>query len=201
MIKVMIEIKELNDNTISLNKEDYSKYTLDIISQRDNGNRSPFAIDLVSNVNIITANTVGNSSLNIEIDTPNVLNEEYIILKNMQGDRAKITILPNTYFTMEKEYKFKITKKVYEDDGSLMIKILSKMNDEEIGWDCTYDGKPMEYFIKPKFSDKGEYVRIKPAVTVVNDFTALLKFTQKQSGNVIRLEVYNTPDGIKKKEE
>lgn len=194
----MIEVK---DNVIQLSKEEHSKYTLNIISQRDNGNRSPFAIDLVSNTNTITANTIGNSSLNIEIDTPNVLNEEYIILKNMQGDRTKITILPNKYYTMVKEYKFKITKKVYEDDGSLKIKILSKMNDEEIGWDCIYDGKPMKYFIEPKFSDKGEYVTITPAVTVASNFMALLKFKQKQSGNVIRLEVYNTPYGIKKKED
>lgn len=195
----MIEVK---DNIIELSKEEHSKYTLDVISQRDNGNKTPFAVDLVSNTNVISANVIGSSNmLIIEIDTPNVLNEEYIILKNMQGDRAKITILPNKYYTMEKEYKFKITKKVYEDDGSLKIKILSKMNDEEIGWNCTYKGKPMEYFINPKLSDKSEYVTIAPAVTVVSDFTAILEFTQRGSGNVIRLEVYNTPEGIKKKED
>ena len=195
----MIEVK---DNIIELSKEEHSKYTLDVISQRDNGNKTPFAVDLVSNTNVISANVIGSSNmLIIEIDTPNVLNEEYIILKNMQGDRAKITILPNKYYTKEKEYKFKITKKVYEDDGSLKIKILSKMNDEEIGWNCTYKGKPMEYFINPKLSDKSEYVTIAPAVTVVSDFTAILEFTQRGSGNVIRLEVYNTPEGIKKKED
>ena len=194
----MIEVK---DNIIELSKEEHSKYTLDVISQRDNGNKSPFAIDLVSNTNVISANVIGSNMLNVEIDTPNVLNEEYIILKNMQGDRTKITILPNKYYTMEKEYKFKITKKIYEDDGSLKIKILSKMNDEEIGWNCTYEGKPMEYFINPKLSDKSEYVTIAPAVTVASDFIAILEFTQRGSGNIIRLEVYNTPEGIKKKED
>jgi hypothetical protein len=194
----MIEIK---DNIIELSKEEHSKYTLDVISQRDNGNKSPFAVDLVSNTNVISANVIGSNMLNIEIDTPNVLNEEYIILKNMQGDRTKITILPNKYYTMEKKYKFKITKKTYEDDGSLKIKIISKMNDEEIGLDCTYDGKPMEYYINPRHSDNGEYVTIIPAVKVVSNFTTMLEFTQRGSGNVIRLEVYNTPEGIKKKED
>ena len=95
---------------------------------------------------------------------------------------------------MDKTYTFKLTSKKFLDDGSLRIKIFSKMNDMELGWKCTYDGKPMEYSISTRESDKGENVTIKPISTILSEFTTVIEFAQDESNNVIRLVLTNTPE-------
>ena len=72
--------------------------------------------------------------------------------------------------------------------------MLSKVNDEEIGWTCTYDGKPMDYIISPYESDKGEYVSISPIVSIISEFDSVIEFTQIESNNKIRITLTNMPN-------
>lgn len=192
----MLYIKELENNTIDLNtNEAYYEFT--VISKDANNRNKTYSIDLVSNDAILVKKY--DTILSIEIDIESILKEEYIILSNTLDERIRITILPSTYQIMDKNYKFKITKRTYNEDGSIKVKILSTVNDMELGWRCSYDGKPMSYSISPMSNDEGCYVTITQAATVVSEFDSLIKFTQDESGNEIKLVLHNTPEGIKKK--
>ena len=189
----MLYIEDLENNIIQLDESLESEYSFKVLSQNNNGSPSPFVVKFISSENISARIEYGNV-LNLYIENAMILNEEYIFLRNTVGDTIRIAVIPSPYHTMDKTYTFKLTSKKILDDGSLKLKILSKVNDMEIGWKCTYDGKPMEYSISPFESDKGEYVVVKPMATVLSEFTALLEFTQDESGNIIRLSLTNTPE-------
>lgn len=192
----MIYIEGLKENIINLN-DNKSQYEFNVISKDSNGKTKAYDIDVITNdsINIHKYGDV----LSVEIEIGNILKEEKIILTNVLDEKLEIKVIPNAYCIMDKTYKFKITKKIFQDDGSLKIKILSMVNNMETSWRCTYDGKPMRYVIDPLTSQNSCYVTIKPNVKVLNNFTSLLEFTQLESGETIRLNVYNTPEGIKKK--
>lgn len=192
----MLYIEELKDNIIDLNDE-ITHYEFNVVSLNDRDRYKPY--DVVWNTNdSIIINKYGNT-LVIDIDIESILKEETIILENTQNDKFKIKVLPNSFTIMEKIYKFKITKRTYQDDGSLRVKILSTLNDMEIGWKCTYDGKPINYSIEPLSSDESGYVTIKPIDNILSDFDTVIEFTQDKSKEKISLTIHNTPDGIKKK--
>lgn len=194
----MFYIEELKKDSLVLEKDKFFNYKLTIISVSDNGKSSPFAIDVVSSPYITAYISEGNI-LVINADTPNIKGEEFVILRNTNKESIRLTIIPNNYYTMDKVFKFKITNYSELDDGSIKIKIFSKVNDIELGWKCIYDGKPMTYVITPMKSDKGTHVTITPNATIVNEFTSVIIFKQDESDKEIRFEILNTPNGIHKK--
>jgi hypothetical protein len=187
----MIYIEGLDDNTIRLEKEASSYYSFKVVSQKPNGKPMPFVINFVSSKHINAE--IKGDILSIDINSSRILQEETVTLINTLGERCKIMVIPNEYFTMEKTYTFKITSKKLLEDGSLKLKIFSKVNDMEIGWECTYDGRPMEYEITPFESEVGEHVIIKPKAEILNEFESLIEFTQKESNKVIKISLTNTP--------
>ena len=192
----MLTIKDLKDNTINL--DDYqSEYKLVVVSKDKKNIPRAFDVTLVTS-DFIEVKKYG-TTLVINIDVDNIQKEEIIMLTNVLKEKLIIKVLPNSFVTMKKTYKFKITKRIYQEDGSLKVKILSLVNDMEIGWRCTYDGKPISYSIEPLSSDKSCYVTIKPIDKVLSEFDTLFEFTQDKSNETIRLSVHNTLEGIKKK--
>ena len=188
----MLYIKDLENNIIQVDESSESDYSFSIISENNNGSSSPFVVKFISSDDISARIEYGNI-LNIHITNYKILKEEYIFLMNTVGDNIRITVIPNPYHTMEKKYTFKITSKKYLEDGSLKLKILSKMNENEIGWKCTYNGRPMQYGIIPFESKVGEHVIIEPKAEILNEFDALVEFTQNESNNVIKILLTNTP--------
>ena len=195
----MFEIKGIKDNIIDLGGIKEYNENFEVASFNDNGKRMPFSIDLVT-TDSITVNAFGVSSINIEIDVSNIIQEEYITFKNILGETLVITIKPNSYFTNDRVYKFKISKTEFNDNGEVKIRILSKVNGEEIGWKCIYDGRPISYVITPMESDKSEYVTIKSMSQMFINFVSTLTFQQNESGEIITFKINNTPEGMKKNE-
>ena len=195
----MIKIEDLKDNIISLVKTEDNVFEKEftVTSKKSNGSVIPFSVEIVSS-NYIQANTFGTNGLKLVVDTPNIQKDEYIIIKNSKNERTKLIFKPNPYFTMERKYKFKITRESIDKDGKLKLKILSKVNDMELGWKCTYMGQPISYDIAPINSNKSDYVIISNKVgnIILSDFHSLFKFTQNESNNVIRYQLHNTPNGI-----
>lgn len=188
----MLYIEELKDNVLHLDKAEELYYNFTVVSKKENGRTIPFYLEYVSDDNI-NVKIVYGANLLINVNPSLVLKEERITLKNTDGEYFLIDIVPNDYYVMEKTYSFKITSKKILEDGSLKLKIFSKVNGMEIGWECTYDGKPMKYEITPFNSDSGEHVIIKPMVTILNEFDAIIEFTQKESGKTIKISLKNTP--------
>ena len=150
---------------------------------------------MVSNPNI-SISAFGVNSINITIDVEAIVNDEFIVLKNAYEEELRIDIKPNEYFVNDRDYKFKITKSELLENGDLKLKILSKVNNEEMGWRCTYFGQPIEYTVAPMESDKSCYVTITPISHLLIDYETLFKFQQEESGEEIAYVVKITPNGI-----
>lgn len=189
----MFYIEGLKNNTIQVEKGEYFEYEYKIVSKKENGRPAPFSLKFVSsdkvNVKIVHGDTI-----KIEIEPQRILTEENIVLGNSIGETIKIAIIPNEYYLMERTYTFKITSKKLLDDGSLKLKIFSKVNDMEIGWKCTYDGKPLSYSITPFESEVGDYVIVTPKSVNLIELDTLIEFTQDESKNTIALILTNTPN-------
>ena len=198
----MFTIKEFEEkktksqsNVIDLNGlKEYSD-NFEVLSFTENGKRIPFHVDLVSNPNI-SISAFGVNSINITIDVEAIVNDEFIVLKNAYEEELRIDIKPNEYFVNDRDYKFKITKSELLENGDLKLKILSKVNNEEMGWRCTYFGQPIEYTVTPMESDKSCYVTITPISHLLIDYETLFKFQQEESGEEITYIVKITPNGI-----
>lgn len=191
----MFTIKDLKDNTINLDGlKEYSN-DFEVLCLNERGKRIPFYIDFVSS-EYISVSTFGVNLINISIDVEYVLNEEYIILRNIYGTRIRITILPNPYFVDDREYKFKITKTEVKDSKSIKIRIFSKVNKSEIGWKCIYDGKPLSYTIAPRENSKSGYVNITLNDNVLVEYDSHIMFMQDESGEQIDLKIKNSPNGV-----
>jgi hypothetical protein len=105
-----------------------------------------------------------------------------------------IVFRKNIAITSPKAYKFGITKKT-TDGRKTRIRILSKEDNNEIGWKCTYDGKPLNYSINPRESDTSSYVDIELMYELfVNNIPTVLEFTQNKSCEVIELRLNQTND-------
>jgi len=194
----MLYIENIENNSIFLDGYDGNEIELKVMSRNARNVKKHFVIDYVSSPNIV-AYTLGGDSIKIEYEPREVTDNAFIILKNTLGETMRLTIVPKLFYSMEKTFKFKISSYKELEDGSIRLKLLSKVNDMEIGWKITYDGKPMTYIISPMESDKGDYVTIKPNATIVNDFTSVIIFKQDESDEEIRFEILNTPNGIMRK--
>lgn len=189
----MLYIEGLENNQIKLEKSTDLTYSFKVVSKKPNNRPIPFFVEHISNENITTKITFGDT-IDIYTDASLIEKEEFIVLSNTIGEFFRIKIIPNEYYTMERTYSFKITSKKFLDDGSLELKVFSKVNDEEIGWKCTYDGKPMSYTISPLDSTESKHVHIVPNGEIMAEFKVLVEFTQDESDNKIRLLLTNTPE-------
>lgn len=195
----MIRIDNIPDNTISLDgvtDETYAK-SVQVVSEDNNGHQVPFSVDVVS-TGCIDVSPNGADEMLVSIRTEGIENNEFVTFRNANGDKARIDILPNPYIIMEKGYVFKATSKRVSKDGSLKISLSSKMNGGEMGWKCTYDGKPLPYEVEPMSDDGSCTVTIRNGnvSNISGRFTSLFEFTQNESGNVIRALVNNSGDGM-----
>lgn len=169
------------------------KISLHVVSKGKNGNYLPWGIELVS-CNLLTATTSSYDYLDVAYDRDNIDESCFILLGNYNKERFKISVVPKKQPLTSAEldlYKFKITKKTTEGKKT-RIKILSKgMDNEEIGWKCTYDGKPLNYSISPMESDKSDYVDIELTDEVYTDVDSVIEFTQDTTGKMISLPLHN----------
>lgn len=189
----MFYINGLEDNTIRLPKSKSMRYEFKVVSTNSDGKKIPFTFECIT-TDLIQAGIIYGDTLIIDVNPPLIKNTEAISLVNEDEEYLIIEIIPNEYYMSDKVYNFKATSKKILEDGSLKLKILSKVNDMEIGWECTYNGRPMSYSITPFESDKGEYVTIKPTATILNEFKSIVEFTQNESEEKITFELTNTPE-------
>lgn len=193
----MFIINDLENNVIDLEGlKEYDK-EFEVLSLNDKGKRQPFSVELVTNENI-KISVLDVNIIKIIINVQAIVNEEFIVFKNYIGEKINISVKPNMYFVDDKEYKFKVTKSEIRENGDLRLKILSKVNGEEIGWKCIYNGKPVSYSITPMENTKSCFITIKLLSQLFVDYTSTLMFEQEESGEIIEYKIYNTPDGMKK---
>ena len=191
----MFTVKDLKDNVINL--DGLKEYNIDfeVLSLKESGKRIPFRVDLISTESI-KIRLFGVSSINIVIDVENILKDEYIVLKNTNNEKIIITVKPNEYYVNDRDYRFKITREEKTKDGDIRIRLMSKVNKSEIGWRCTYDGRPISYEITPMESNKSEYIKIKLKSKMLTEYNSVIIFQQEESGETVELKIKNTTDGM-----
>lgn len=184
MIKVNGIKKEF---VLDLNDFPYNEHKLKVSSKDEKGNAIPWDVELVSN-KIVKADRDMNSTLKITTDVEEMKSDSIVVIRNTAKEIFKITLKYNVVLTREKTYKFKITNKSTEGRKT-RIRILSKENNVDTEWECTYDGKPLSYVIKPMSSNKSGYVDIWMKDELYSRINTLIEFTQIKSGNVIKLKL------------
>ena len=189
MIKINGFEKEF---TLDLNEYPYDEHIINIDSKGEGETNIPWGVEMVS-CDLVTAKPGAGNTLNVNVDIDEVVNECFILLRNYAKERMKITIIPNTELSAPKTYKFRISKKS-TDGRKARVRILSKENGKEIGWSCTYNGKPYDYSIKPMKGNKSGYVDIVLLDEVLTTITSLIEFTQDNSGEVIKLVLKQSND-------
>lgn len=192
--EAMITVNEFEkEYVLDLNKVPYDEHTIKVHSKKSFGDRIPWGVEIVSSP-LVSAEIGAGDTLNISVDIENMKEESFILLKNYAKERIKIILKPNIKLTSSKTYKFRISKKT-ADGRKTRIRILSKENNSEIGWKCTYDGRPLNYTIKPMESGKSGYVDIELMDELfINNFHSVIEFTQDKSNEVIKLELNQEND-------
>jgi hypothetical protein len=184
----MIKINNIGKEFIlDLNDFPYNEHKLKVSSKDEKGNAIPWDVELVSN-KIVKADRDMNNTLKITTDVEKLKSDSIIVIRNTAKEIFKITLKYNVVLTREKTYKFKITNKSTEGRKT-RIRILSKENNVDTEWECTYDGKPLSYVIKPMSSNKSGYVDIWMKDELYSRINTLIEFTQIKSGNVIKLKL------------
>ena len=185
----MIFIKQIPTSIINLNGLKEYDWNFQVISKDKNKKDQSFFVSHISN-DAISIEQVGLDNINISIDVKNILKDEYFEITSINGETKLFTVKPNTFYTEDKDYKFKITKTEITKDGDLKIKIFSKVNKEEIGWKCTYKGEPIKFEITPLKKEKSSFVIIKLiSKLLVSQYDTIFEFTQNESNETITLKV------------
>lgn len=191
----MIFIKQIPNGIINLEGVKEYNWNFQVITKNKNGKDQSFFISYISN-DAISVETVGLNGINISIDVKNILQDEYFQITTINGETMLVTVKPNTSNTEEKIYRFELTKSEVIEKGSLKIRLLSKVNKKEIGWKCTYEGKPISYEITPLEKDKSGFVTIKLLSNLfVRHYDSSIIFTQNESEKTITLNVRAKRDG------
>ena len=192
----MFSIDNYKDSyELSLDDKPYNEHNLIIKSERNDGKQLPWGVDMVSDRNVIVK-PYGVNGLKIILDFEKLDKECFIILRNYAKEKIRIIIKPNWYVLHPREYKFKITRTSIEGK-KMKIKILSKEGENELGWECTYDGKPLNYSIEPFENNKSSYVYINLKDELFTNVTSMIEFTQNKSEKKIKLNLEQNNDEIK----
>ena len=191
----MFRINEIeNEFILDLNDYPYDEHSLTVTSEEGDGSHLSWGVEIVSS-NFISLEPIGVNTLNVNVDIENLKEESFVILRNYNNERIKLVIKPNILLTSPKEYKFKLTKKK-ANGRKVNIRILSKGNDNEVGWKCTYDGSPLNYSITPMESDGSSNVEIELLDELFTDISTVIEFTQNKSNEVIELKLNQSNDKI-----
>lgn len=182
----MIKIGDYDKEFIlDLNEIPYDEHEIHIDSRASNGRSLPWGVEIVSS-KLISATHGAGDSLNISVDVEKLKEDAFVLLRNYNKERLKIVVKHNSLLAADRAYKFRISKKS-TDGRKTRIRILSKADNDEIGWKCTYDGKPLNYSITPMRSDKSGYVDIEVLDELFTDVPSVIEFTQERSGEMIKL--------------
>ena len=189
----MISIdKKSGEYVLDLNEMPYDEHTIKVSSVNSNGENIPWGIEMMTN-DFISAEPGADNTLNVYVDVEHFTSDAFILLRNYEKERLKVIVKPNLMLSAPKTYKFRISKKS-TDGRKTKIRILSKENNNEIGWKCTYDGRPLNYSIVPMESDKSGYVNIEVIDELFTEIDSIIEFTQDRSGEVTILKLNQTND-------
>lgn len=176
---------------LDLNEIDGRETELLVVSKENDGVRhSLWGVDTKSSDNII-AEVVGNNTVYVSADTTYICDEEYFWLVNTNKDKYKVRILPSKKVIDEKIYDFEVKcNEDYEGESQTekMLNITSNVNGEELEWECTHNGFPLDFDVIPNKGKGNAEVLVYPTSEINGEANGFFEFTQEESGITVRLK-------------
>ena len=211
----MLNIDDLNDNILDLNKyNDGKNIVLNITSTYDEDNTyASWHISIPNNDTEFMSLTTSGSKLIINVDLENFKDSDSFTLSNKNGDILTVNVISNKKMSKPKRYALKIAKSsknkanksnlstsdkilCTNENGQFVIRfnVLSTINGKFTPCIVKYDGAPLSFDISlPTSNEEGSnicYLRL--LNKLVSDYTSVVVLGQEGSSNELTIEIKYT---------
>lgn len=208
----MLNIDDLNDNILDLNKyNDGKDIVLNITSTYDEDNTyASWHISIPNNDTEFMSLTTSGSKLIINVDLENFKDSDSFTLSNKNGDILTVNVISNKKISKPKRYALKIAKssknKANESilstsdeilctkENDIKFNVLSTINGKFTPCIVKYDGAPLSFDISLPTSNKegSNICSLSLLNNLVSDYTSVVVLGQEGSSNELTIEIKYT---------
>lgn len=208
----MLNIDDLNDNILDLNKyNDGKDIVLNITSTYDEDNTyASWHISIPNNDTEFMSLTTSGSKLIINVDLENFKDSDSFTLSNKNGDILTVNVISNKKMSKPKRYALKIARssknkanksnlstsdeivcKKENDQFSIIFNVLSTINGKFTPCIVKYDGAPLSFNISLP-TEGSNICSLKLLNKLVSDYTSVVVLGQEGSSNELTIEIKYT---------
>lgn len=211
----MLNIDDLNDNILDLNKyNDGKNIVLNITSTYDEDNTyASWHISIPNNDTEFMSLTTSGSKLIINVDLENFKYSDSFTLSNKNGDILTVNVISNKKMSKPKRYALKIARSsknkanksnlstsdemlcTKENDQFIIrFNVLSTINGKFTPCIIKYDGAPLSFDISlPTSNEEGSNIcSLRLLNKLVSDYTSVVVLGQEGSSNELTIEIKYT---------
>lgn len=211
----MLNIDDLNDNILDLNKyNDGKNIVLNITSTYDEDNTyASWHISIPNNDTEFMSLTTSGSKLIINVDLENFKDSDSFTLSNKNGDILTVNVISNKKMSKPKRYALKVAKSsknkanksnlstsdeilCTNENGQFIIRfnVLSTINGKFTPCIVKYDGAPLSFDISlPTSNEEGSNIcSLRLLNKLVSDYTSVVVLGQEGSSNELTIEIKYT---------
>lgn len=211
----MLNIDDLNDNILDLNKyNDGKDIVLNITSTYDEDNTyASWHISIPNNDTEFMSLTTSGSKLIINVDLENFKDSDSFTLSNKNCDILTVNVISNKKMSKPKRYALKIARSsknkanksnlstsdeilcTKENDQFIIrFNVLSTINGKFTPCIVKYDGAPLSFDISlPTSNEEGSNIcSLRLLNNLVSDYTSVVVLGQEGSSNELTIEIKYT---------
>ena len=211
----MLNIDDLNDNILDLNKyNDGKDIVLNITSTYDEDKTyASWHISIPNNDTEFMSLTTSGSKLIINVDLENFKYSDSFTLSNKNGDILTVNVISNKKMSKPKRYALKIARSsknkanksnlstsdemlcTKENDQFIIrFNVLSTINGKFTPCIVKYDGAPLSFDISlPTSNEEGSNIcSLRLLNNLVSDYTSVVVLGQEGSSNELTIEIKYT---------
>ena len=208
----MLNIDDLNDNILDLNKyNDGKNIVLNITSTYDEDNTyASWHISIPNNDTEFMSLTTSGSKLIINVDLEKFKDSDSFTLSNKNGDILTVNVISNKKMSKPKRYALKIAKssknkanksnlstsdkilcKKENDQFFIRFNVLSTINGKFTPCIVKYDGAPLSFDISLP-TEGSNICSLRLLNELVSDYTSVVVLGQEGSSNELTIEIKYT---------
>ena len=174
--------------TINLNNSKRKNYTVRVNSENENGTVIPWDV-IYSSSECINHKCSELNKLSLNFDLTNITKDEFIVIKNTNNEKAKITVKPNIEECNEKTYNFDILNYEILAKNKIKFNVLSNVKTivetKNVFWIVSYNGKPYNY----KVTKKDDSIILELIDIVFSDIYSLFELEQSETKTKIKIKL------------
>lgn len=192
MLGIKINDEVIQGNyTLNLNEEEGNEFEIEVVSADDRGRSYRWAIDYNADPNNVITKYNYPNKINVIIDLKGYKEQNFIKLRNVNGDEFDLFIEPNEEASRDKIYTFKLGKYTLEEN-TYTFNIISKESKYKLDWDIQYKGEPLPLTVTKENN--------KLIVSFTDDmkflYMGMIVLKQKESDNELTLHFKTHDNGF-----